>query len=120
MFGLNRRQVFILLALIVCLFAGSQYAPAYFASFELNDYIRQEVKYAFTARKTPEALRGDIVQKGKELDIPIEPRNIKITRRGPSFTLEVEYRWPIDMKVYHHELVFHTTETGEIFENAPY
>jgi hypothetical protein len=120
MFGLSGRQVFILLLLVMSLFAGSRYAPAYFAVFELNDYVRQEVKYAFTARKTPEALRADIVQKGKDLDIPIQLRDIKITRRGPSFTLEVEYHWPIDLKVYHHELVFHTVETGEVFENAPY
>ena len=31
----------------------------------------------------------------------------------------VEYHWPIDLKVYKHELVFHPSENGEIFENAP-
>ena len=120
MFGLSGRQVFILLVLVVLLFAGSQYGPAYFAAFQLNDYIRQEVKYAFTARKTAEGLRDEIVQKGKELGIPVQPHDIKITRRGPTFTLELQYRWPINMKVYRHELVFRTSESGEIFENASY
>ena len=54
----------------------------------------------------------------KDLDIPLTKNDIRITKRGPSFTLEVEYHWPIDMKVYKHELVFHTSESGEIFENA--
>ena len=44
--------------------------------------------------------------------------DIRITKRGPSFMLEVEYHWPIDLKVYKHELIFHTSEFGEIFENA--
>src|SRR2546428_12147693 len=103
MFGLSGRQIFILLTLVVLLCASTQYAPAYFAAFQLSDYVHQEAKYAFSARKTPDTLRSDIVQKGKDLQIPIQPGDIKITRRGPSFTLEVEYHWPIDMKVYHQD-----------------
>src|SRR5438093_11803211 len=105
MFGLSGRQLFLLLIFIALLFAGTQYVPAYFAAFQFNDYIRQEVKYAVTSRKTPESLRPNIVQKAKDLDIPITPQDIKITRRGPAFSLELEYHWPIDLKVYHDYLV---------------
>jgi hypothetical protein len=118
MFGLNGRQIFILLGLVALLFTGAQYAPAYFAAFQLNDYIRQEVKYAATSRKTPDILRAEIVRKAQDLEISIAPKDIRITRRGPSFTLELDYRWPIDMKVYHHVLVFHTSGSGENFENG--
>ena len=118
MFGLNSRQIFILLLLVGLLFAGAQYAPAYFAAFQLNDYIRQEVKYAATSRKTSDILRMEISRKAQDLEIPIAPKDIRITRRGPSFTLELDYRWPIDMKIYRHVLVFHTSQSGEIFENA--
>ena len=118
MFGLSGRQIFILLVLVAILFAGTQYVPAYFAAFQFNDYIRQEVKYAVTNRKTTEMLRTIIVQKAKELGIPVQPRDIQITRRGPAFTLELEYHWPINMRLYQHELVFHASESGEIFENA--
>jgi len=118
MFGLNGRQIFILLSLVAILFAGSQYVPAYFAAFQFNDYVRQEVKYAVTNRKTAEILRTDIAQKAVDLGIPIKGKDVRITRRGPSFTLEVDYHWPIDLRVYRHELAFHVSESGEIFENA--
>jgi len=118
MFGLKGRQVVILLLLVVLLFAGAQYAPAYFAAFQFSDYVRQEVKYAASSRKTADTIRADILQKAKDLGIPITKKDIQITTRGPSFTLEVEYHWPIDMKAYQHELVFHTTASGELFENA--
>ena len=118
MFGLNGRQIFILLVLVAILFAGAEYVPAYFAAFEFNDYIRQEVKYAVTNRKTPEMLRTNIVQKANELGIPVQPRDIRITKRGPAFTLELEYRWPINMRLYRHDLIFHSSETGEAFGNA--
>ena len=118
MFGLKGRQIFILLVFVALMFAGSQYVPAYFAAFQFNDFIRQEVKYAASSRKTADVIRADIVQKGMDLGIHVMKNDIKITRRGPSFTLELEYHWPIDMKVYQHELVFHASESGEVFENA--
>jgi hypothetical protein len=118
MFGLNGRQIFILLVLVGLLFAGGQYVPAYFAAFEFNDYVRQEVKFAVTNRKNPERVRIDVTQRAGELGIAIKPKDVRITRRGPAFTLEVEYHWPINMKLYRQELAFHVLESGEVFENA--
>ena len=118
MFGLNGRQLLILLIVAALLFAAAQYVPAYYSAFQFNDYVRQQVKYAGTSRKTTDTLREEIFRKANELGIPITKKDIRITRRGPSFTLEVEYRWPIDLKVYRHELVFHTSQMGEMFENA--
>ena len=118
MFGLSGRQIFILLVVVGLLFTGAQYVPAYFAMFQLNDFIRQEVKYAATSRKTAEVMRTEIVQKAGDLDISIVPKDIQITRRGPSFTLELNYRWPINMRIYQHVLVFHASQSGEMFENA--
>ena len=118
MFGLSGRQIFILLVLVAVLFAGTQYGPAYFSAFQFNDYIHQEVTFAVTNRKSPEMLRGEIVQKAEDLGIKVVPKDIHITRRGPAFTLELEYHWPINLKIYKHELVFHSSESGEIFENA--
>ena len=42
MFGLSGRQIFLLLLLVALLFAGTQYVPAYFSAFQLNDFVRQE------------------------------------------------------------------------------
>jgi hypothetical protein len=118
MFGLSGRQIFILLVLVAVLYGATQYGPGYFAAFQFNDYIHQEVTFAVTNRKSPEMLRSEIVQKAEDLGIKVVPKDIRITRRGPAFTLELEYHWPIDLKVYKHQLVFHSLESGEIFENA--
>ena len=118
MFGLKGRQIVILLIFVALLFAGSQYVPAYFASFQFKDYIRQQVKFAGTSRKTADTLRAEILAKAKELGIPLTKNDIRITRRGLSFNLEVQYSWHIDLKVYEHDLFFTTSENGELFENA--
>src|SRR5262249_48621247 len=118
MFGLTGRQWLILLVFFALLFAASQYVPVYFAAFQLNDYVRQEVKYAGTSKKTADALRTEIFEKASELGGPLKKEDIRITRRGLSFTLDIQYRWPIDMKIYQHELFFHTSQSGEVLENA--
>src|SRR5262245_26574789 len=103
MFGLTGRRLFILLIVAGLLFAGWRYIPAYVAAFEFDDYVRQQVKFAGTSRKTIDMVRTDVLAKANELGVPITKKDIRVTRQGPSFTLEVDYRWPIDMKVYHHE-----------------
>ena len=107
-----------LLIFLGVIFAATRYGPPYFAAYQFNDFIRQEVKFAVTARRTANDLRTDIAKKAQELNIPITARDIKITRRGPALIVDIEYRVPIDLKVYQHELAFHSNETGEVFEDA--
>jgi hypothetical protein len=118
MFGLNGRQIFILLVLILTLGACTQYLPGYFAALQFSDYARQEVKYAASSRKTPEAVRDEIVEKATELGIPITKKDVHLTRRGPAFNVFIEYHWPINLRVYSYEMTFHVDESGEVFENA--
>ena len=118
MFGLSGRQIFLLLVFLAILFASAQYLPPYYAAFQFNDFIRQEVKYAVTARRSIPKVRDRVIEKAGELGIEIDPTDVQITRRGPSFTLDLEYRFPIDLKVYKHELVFNVSENGEVWEDA--
>jgi hypothetical protein len=76
------------------------------------------VKYAASSRTTIEVLKKHIVDKAEELGIEITTRDIQITNRGPSFTLDVEYQWHIDLKVYQHDLTFHASEQGESIERG--
>jgi hypothetical protein len=118
MFGLNGRQVFFILVFVAVLFAATQYGPAYFAAFQFNDFVRQEVKFAAAAQKDVDRVRNEILEKAMELGILLGRRDIRMTRRGPAVIVEFEYRWPIDLRVYQHDLVFHVSESGEMFENA--
>ena len=118
MFGLRRRQLFMIGVCAAVFFAAYQYVPAYVTAFQFDDYVRQQVKYAGTSRKTTDTLREEVFRKATELGIGLTRKDIRIIPRGPAFTLELEYKWPIDLKVYQHELVFRSSQTGELFENA--
>ena len=116
MFGLNAKQLLVLALLIVALFAASQFIPAYFHAFQFNDFIRQEVKFAAAARRTTENIRARIVEKAPEFNLAIKPKDIRITRRGPAFTVELDYIIAIDLRFYRRDLNFHVSESGELFD----
>ena len=116
MFGLSARQILLLVLLVFVLFAGAQYVPVYYKALWFNDFIRGETKYAASSRKSTEQLRNVISERAKDMKIPIGPKDIHITRRGPAFQLEIDYSFPVNLRVYKHTLSFHVSEAGEIFE----
>jgi len=116
MFGLNGRQWFLLLLLVVALFAGAQFIPAYFHAFQFNDLVKQEVKFAAASRRTTDDIRTRIASQAKDFDIDIAEKDIRITRRGPAFTVQVDYSIPVNLRVCRRDLNFHVSETGEAFE----
>lgn len=117
MFGLRLRHVGMLLVLAGLVCGAGQYVLAYISAFQFDDFVRQEVKYAASARKPPDQLRSEIIDKAEELGFHVQPRDIQVARRGLSFSLNLEYRWPIDLKVYKHDLVFSTAASGETMES---
>jgi hypothetical protein len=116
MFGLNAKQLFMLVLLVFALFAGSEIIPAYFHAYQFNDAIREEVRFAVSTRKTPERIRTDIVEHAKEFDINLNEKQIHLTRRGPAFTVDFDYVVPINLRIYQHDLMFHVSEDGELFD----
>jgi hypothetical protein len=116
MFGLSFKKILGIGVVVAIIFAASQYAPAYLTQYQFSDSVRQIVKFAAPSRKDIEAVRRDVVLKARELGLEINPKEIRIEKRGPSFTLELDYTWPINLRVYQHDLTFSISESGEVFE----
>ena len=115
MFGLSPKKLIFLLLLVVVVFVGVQYARAFFTKYEFDDAVRQSVKFAAVNRKDSAAVRREVLDKADELGLDIGPKDIHITKRGPAFTLELEYDSPVDLKFFQHVLTFEVSETGETF-----
>jgi hypothetical protein len=116
MFGLtSRRLVFILIILAVVLLAR-QYVPPYYARFQFGDAVRQTVKYAAAANRSMDGVKREILRSAEDSGVPITEKDIIISKRGIIFTVDIDYAWPIDLRVYKHEIPFHISESGETFE----
>jgi hypothetical protein len=116
MLGLTPRRVTVIAAALVVIYLGQQYVPPYFRRFQFGDDVRQTVKYAAANRKNLDAVRREILQLAEEDGVPLTPQDIRFTQRGPSFTVDINYTWPIDLKLKKYNLPFHISESGEVFE----
>jgi hypothetical protein len=115
MFGLSPKKLFMLALLAAGVFVGVQYAKVYLTMYQFGDAVRQSVKYAASTRKSPDKVRLEVVEKAEELGIAIGPKDVRIVRRGPAFTLDVAYQMPVNLRVYEHVLTFEVSESGEVF-----
>ncbi|MFI5224084.1 MAG: hypothetical protein ACHQX3_07585, partial [Nitrospirales bacterium] len=83
--------------------------------FQFGDSVRQTVKYAAASRKNTDAVIREILSSAEEAGVPITAKDIRITKRGPSVTVDIEYSWPIDIRIHQYAIKFHVSESGEVF-----
>jgi hypothetical protein len=117
MFGLKSRQVFFILFTVAVVYVASQFIAAYYRAFQFSDFVYQEVKFASSKRKPTEKVRAFIVDEAKTWEIPIKPRDIHITKRGPSFSVEIDYSLIVDLRVHQFVWPQHVATAGPLFED---
>jgi len=117
MFGLKARQVFFIVFFAAAAYVGFQFITVYYHSFQFSDFVYQEVKFAASKRKSTEKVRASIADEARNTNIPVKPRDIHITKRGPSFSLEIDYLLIVDLRVYQHKWPQHVVTAGPLFED---
>jgi len=96
------------LLLVVGGMIGWKAIPVKIASSELYDYMVEQAKFA--QRSKPDALKERIYKKAREVNLPLDKRDIRVERRGDrilmgaSFTVPLEfpgyvYYWDFDLEV---------------------
>ena len=58
MFGLSPRTISAIVIVVFVGYAAAQYVPAYVTAVQFNDFVREEVKFAGSAQRPPEEVRG--------------------------------------------------------------
>ena len=86
-----------ILSLAVLAFAvyeGIQFIPVLFAQYEFKDAVIEEAK--FSANKTPDTIRNNLMKKAAELRLPID-RQMIVVDRQPTFTrIHVQYELSVE------------------------
>ncbi len=92
------------LLIMILIFAAIVYVlvkvvPKRVNAYEYNDFIQQYTRDNIWGKK-PEQVRHDLLQKARDLNLPVTAKQIKITRRGANAEVEVKFDLPINLKVY--------------------
>jgi len=79
-------------------------APVYFEDYQLRQYIRSLVR---TPNTPDEALRAEVLARARQLDLPVEPGDVQISRPSGKLQLQLKYAVQMDFPLYQVDLHFH-------------
>ena len=68
--------------------------PIKIASAQLSDFMEDEARFA--EHKTPEQIKKSILEKARELDLPVNPKAITVKKSGDYIIMDAEYTVPVE------------------------
>jgi hypothetical protein len=74
-------------------------SPAYFHNLNLQNYVTAVTRDEAERFKPDDALREQIVEKAKELGLPVAPENVRITRAGDGGVEHIDVRYFVDVNL---------------------
>ena len=92
--------------LICVVYVGFKVIPVYVNSFEIEDFIRQQTPFWLTQRANSDMIRGKVLDKARELELPIDADQVQVEASSASVTVKLDYTVPVDIKVYTLKLHF--------------
>ena len=103
-----------LLALGLALLIAWKAIPVKLKSTELYDYMDELAKFS-AARTPPDELEKQIIDRARQLDIPLERKDIRVERNGDRIFMELEYTLPVEFPGYTYQWHFRQKLDRPIF-----
>lgn len=102
------------LAFIIVIMIAWKAIPVKIASAELYDFMVDQAK--FSGRVAPPELKKRILQQAKELDIPLEEKNVFVERNGDTIRMSAKYVVALDFPGYTYYWNFDHQVKRQIFD----
>lgn len=113
--GSGRIGFFIALAICIsAAYAGSKIIPVRIAAYEFRDTIRQEARMG-AVRNSDAAVHSRIMDKAKELELPLSKKNLNVRRTKSKLIVTASYEIPIDLMVTTYTFRFNAEERAPLF-----
>ena len=98
------------LAVLIGLVLLARYFPVIYYSTIFNDMVKQETMKARGAAD----LRKALLDKADLYFLPVKSEDIQIKETGNVIHIDVNYRVPVDLFVFTHEMTFHAAAAGTV------
>lgn len=80
--------------------------PVYVRSYEFEDFMRSEAKFAGVRKKSPQDIKKDLLKKAQELNLPVTGERITVSPARNGVRITASYAMPVDLVVYTHTFSF--------------
>jgi hypothetical protein len=100
--------------LIVVVLVAWKAIPVKLKSTEFHAYLDELAKFN-AARTQPEDIKKMIINKAGEMEIPIDPTQVAVIRRGDFITIQADYTIPVELLGFTYQWHFHEKLDRQIF-----
>ncbi len=98
----------------VAIFLGAKVIPVRITAYEFRDVLREEARMG-AVRDSDCAVHKRIMRQAKELEIPLDKKNLDVRRTQSKMIISARYEVPIDLKVTTYVYKFSATERAPLF-----
>ena len=113
--GEGRIGLLVALALLgTGVFLGVKIIPVRINAYEFRDFVQEECRFAATRNNDLEIYKR-IIDKAKELDIPLDKRNLTLERTTREMIITAKFEQPIDLKFTKYVFKFDQKERAPLF-----
>jgi hypothetical protein len=88
-------------------FFTGRFAPIYFRNFELQNFVSETARLADSRTQPDTVLRGRVLDKARELELPVKEGDVRIVRSPEGLRINVRYFVRVDMPGYTVNLHFY-------------
>ena len=106
--------LFALVVVGLAIFLGMKIIPVRIDAYEFRDFLREEARYA-AVRFDDATVANRIMARAKEMEIPLNPKNLTLTRTTGEMIITAQYEQPIDLKVTTYVYKFNAKEKAPLF-----
>lgn len=83
----------------LAIYLGVKVVPVMVNVYAFRDYIEEQARFAALAKRD-EDVKNRVLQKARELELPIGAKNVQVLRSQTHFDITVKYVVPIETPVY--------------------
>jgi hypothetical protein len=102
-----------LAALAIAAMVAYKMIPVRIQSAELYDFMVEQAKWA--GNQPSDAIKKSIVQRAKELDLPLAADDVRVEKAGDRIRMEAKFTVPVEFPGYTYYWDFHHMIDRSIF-----
>ncbi len=88
----------------VLIYMGVKVVPVMVNTYAFKDFIQEEARFA-SVRRDDQEIRERVWKKARELNLPVEMKQIRTERSNSRFDISIKYTVPIETPVFTYNIV---------------
>lgn len=100
------RAIFGILVIVGAFYLGWMIIPPYFHAYQFEDVVAEQARLGTYSNKSEDDIKQIISQKAQELDLPVQPDQVKVNKGYNMLEISVDYTVHVDLPAYPLDLKF--------------